>query len=136
MSDRPEDAAADLDQPSSGPRGARAAAPGNVVQTSKLDDLVENEARNGRQLGRFWYWLTAAMGIFMVLFYLYNAGVMPVAAQYHRGIYVLLTYVMVFLTYPFSKRSRRDRPTVADIALALVAIAAVGYWILAFENIK
>ena len=136
MSDRPEDAAADLDQPSSGPRSARVAAHGDVVRTSKLDELVEKDAKHGRQLGRFWYWLTAAMGIFMVLLYLYNAGVMPVAAQYHRGIYVLLTYVMVFLTYPFSKRSRTDRPTVADITLALVATAAVGYWILEFENLN
>ncbi len=41
----------------------------------------------------------------MVLFYMYSAGIQPVDTQYHLGIYVLITFVMVFLTYPMTKKS-------------------------------
>ena len=64
---------------------------------------MEKDAKSGRQLKRFWYFVTASLGIFMVLFYMYNAGVQPVDTQYHLGIYVLITFVMVFLTYPMTE---------------------------------
>ena len=35
----------------------------------------------------------------LVLFYSYSAVLQPAATQYHRGIYVILTYVLVFLLY-------------------------------------
>ena len=73
-----------------------------------LDDLIEKDAKSGRELTRFWYWFTAALGIFMVLFYVYNAGILPVDTQYHRGIYILITFVMVFVTYPMMKASPTD----------------------------
>ncbi len=102
----------------------------------KLDELMEKDAKSGRKLTRFWYALSAALAIFMVMFYMWNAGVQPVSTQYHKGIYVLVTFVMVFLTYPMTARSRRDRPSVSDLALALVAIGVVGYWILQYENLN
>ncbi|MDX2475501.1 MAG: TRAP transporter fused permease subunit [Candidatus Krumholzibacteria bacterium] len=101
-----------------------------------LDELMEKDAKSGRELTKFWYWLTSGLGIFMVLFYMYNSGIAPVSTQFHRGIYVLVTFVMVFLTYPMTAKSRIDRPSISDIALALVSIAVVGYWILEFENLN
>ena len=78
-----------------------------------LEELMEKDAKSGRSLTRFWYWATSLMGIFMVLFYMYNAGISPVGTQYHRGIYVLITFVMVFLNYPMMSKSRTDRPSYA-----------------------
>ena len=101
-----------------------------------LDELMEKDAKSGRELTKFWYWLTSGLGIFMVLFYMYNSGIAPVSTQFHRGIYVLVTFVMAFLTYPMTAKSRIDRPSISDIALALVSIAVVGYWILEFENLN
>ncbi len=106
------------------------------VEQETLDELMEKDAKSGRQLTRFWYLLTSALGVFMVAFYMYNSGVMPVATQYHRGIYVLITFVMVFITYPMTNRSRSDRPSISDIAFALIAIAVVGYWIMEYENLN
>ena len=102
----------------------------------KLDEIVRRDAKVGRRMKGFWYYLTSGLGIFMVLFYLYNAGVSPVSAQYHRGIYVLITYVLVFLSYPVWRKSRQDRPTILDILLALTAIGVVGYWMLQFEALN
>lgn len=107
-----------------------------AVDKEKLDEIVRKDANEGRQLTGFWFYLTSALGIFMVIFYLYNAGVAPVDAQYHRGIYVLITYVLVFIAYPFYRKSPIDRPSVTDIILALIATAAVGYWMLEFENLN
>ena len=101
-----------------------------------LDELMEKDAKSGRELKNFWYVLTSALGIFMVLFYTYSAGILSVDTQYFLGIYVLLTFVMVFLTYPMTSRSRKDRPSISDIFLALVAIGVVGYWMVEYANIN
>ena len=102
----------------------------------KLTELMEKDAKTGRDLKRFWYLVTAAMSVFMVLFYMWNAGIQPVSTQYHRGVYVLITFVMVFLVYPMTGRSRPDRPSVSDLLLALVAVGAVGYWIVEYQNLN
>ncbi len=101
-----------------------------------LDELMEKDAKSGRELKNFWYWLTSALGIFMVMFYVYNAGVLPVDTQYFLGVYVMLTFVLVFLTYPMTNNSRFDRPSISDIVLALISIAVVGYWIMEYENLN
>ena len=107
-----------------------------IGDREKLDELVRRDAKTGRQMTGLWYYLTSGLGIFMVMFYLYNAGWSPVSAQYHRGIYVLITYVLVFLSYPIWSKSRQDRPTVLDIILALIAVFVVGYWMHEFEALN
>ncbi len=101
-----------------------------------LDELMEKDAKTGRELKNFWYWLTSALGIFMVMFYVYNAGVLPVDTQYFLGVYVMLTFVLVFLNYPMTNNSRFDRPSLSDLALALLSVAVVGYWIVEYENLN
>ncbi|MFO7738891.1 MAG: hypothetical protein R6V46_10480, partial [Desulfatiglandaceae bacterium] len=56
----------------------------------KLDEIVRRDAKIGRDMTGIWYYVCSALVIFMVFFYMYNAGWRPVAAQYHRGIYVLI----------------------------------------------
>ncbi len=70
--------------------------------------------------------------ITLVLFYSYSAVLQPAATQYHRGIYVLITYVLVLLLYQSKTRLMR----VVDYLLMVVAIVTVGYWILNFEAIN
>jgi len=110
--------------------------PASAADKKKLEEIVSKDSKTGRSMTGIWLYFTSILGIFMVLFYLYNAGVAPVAAQYHRGIYVLITYVLVFLSYPLWRKSPKDRPSLIDIALAVIATLAVGYWILEFENLN
>ena len=77
-----------------------------------LEELMEKDSKTGRELTSFWYILTSALGIIMVLFYTYSAGVLSVDTQYFLGTYVLLTFVMVFLSYPMTKKSCTDRPSI------------------------
>jgi TRAP transporter 4TM/12TM fusion protein len=103
----------------------------------KLKDLEKKEQAVARKLDTgFWYVFTASLSVFMVLFYLYNTAITPASAQYHRGIYVLITFVLVFLFYPGSKWSNEHRPTVFDILLALLAAFVTGYWMVEFEALN
>ncbi len=107
-----------------------------AADPDKLEEIIKRDAKLGRQITGFWYYLTAALGVAMVLFYLYNAGWRPVPSQYHRGIYVLITYVLVFLTYPMWRGSPGHRPSIPDILLAGTSAFVVGYWILEFESLN
>ncbi len=73
-----------------------------------------------------------ACSITLVLFYSYSAVLQPASTQYHRGIYVILTYVLVFLIYQSKSRIMR----VVDYVLMLLSIVSIGYWILNFEAIN
>jgi TRAP transporter 4TM/12TM fusion protein len=73
-----------------------------------------------------------ACSIILVLFYSYSAVLQPASTQYHRGIYVVLTYVLVFLIYQSKSRIMR----VVDYVLMLLSIMSIGYWILKFEAIN
>ena len=56
----------------------------------------------------------------------------PAATQYHRGIYVIITYVLVFLLY----KSKSTVMRVVDYILILLSIVCIGYWIVNFEAIN
>ncbi len=73
-----------------------------------------------------------ACSLILVLFYSYSAVLQPASTQYHRGIYVVITYVLVFLLYQSKSRIMRA----VDYVLMLLSIASIGYWILNFETIN
>ncbi|MFN2267666.1 MAG: TRAP transporter permease [Desulfonatronovibrio sp.] len=105
------------------------------IDNEELKKIQAKESKFGRKLIPFWHILVCMLGVSMVLFYLYSAGIQPFSDQYHRGVYVLLTYVMIFISFPFWSKSNLHRPTIVDIGLALASLFVVGYWILEFENL-
>ncbi len=66
----------------------------------KLKKLMEKDAKTFRAPTGFWGWVVALLGAALVIFYFYAAGVASVGTQFHLGIYVFITYVLVFLLYP------------------------------------
>jgi TRAP transporter 4TM/12TM fusion protein len=72
------------------------------------------------------------LAVFLVLFYSYSAVIKPAASQYHRGIYVIITYVLIFLAYRSKSRIMRA----VDYLLIVLSIVTVGYWMLNFEVIS
>ena len=79
------------------------------------------------------------LAVGLVLFYSYSAVAKPASTQYHRGIYVIITYVLVFLAYQSkSKKWPGLNPILraADYLLILLSIFSVGYWITNFEAIN
>ena len=73
-----------------------------------------------------------ALSVFLVLFYSYSAVWQPASTQYHRGIYVIITYIMVFLVY----KSKHKLLRIVDYVLIFLSIFCIGYWILNFEAIN
>ena len=84
------------------------------------------------KLNRFEQIIFDVLAVSMVLFYSYSAVVAPASTQYHRGIYVIITYILVFLLYKSKSKFMR----VVDYLLMFLSIFSVGYWILNFEAIN
>ena len=83
-------------------------------------------------LKRFEQILFDVCAVGLLLFYSYAAVISPAATQYHRGIYVIVTYVLVFLLY----RSKSTIGRVIDYILIVLSIVTISYWIFNFEAIN
>lgn len=70
-----------------------------------------------------------AVAIAFSAFYLYTSGFGLVSTQSNRGIYLMLTSVLVFLLYPANGRSPKHRPSLIDLVLIAATVVSVGYWI-------
>jgi TRAP transporter 4TM/12TM fusion protein len=77
------------------------------TERETVQKLLEKDAKSGRRPTGPWHWLIAGLGAGMVVFYFYTAGLASVATQYHRGVYVFITYILVFLLYPAGGRITR-----------------------------
>jgi TRAP transporter 4TM/12TM fusion protein len=56
------------------------------------------------QLKRFEQIVFDLLSVLLVLFYSYAAIVQPASTEYHRGIYVIITYVLIFLHHIYYKQ--------------------------------
>ncbi len=72
------------------------------------------------------------LALTLVIFYSYSAVLEPAATEYHRGIYILITYILVFLVY----RSKTIWGRVIDYVLLSLSIISISYWIYNFEAIN
>jgi TRAP transporter 4TM/12TM fusion protein len=72
------------------------------------------------------------LALTLVVFYAYAAVLEPAATQYHRGVYVLITYVLVFLLY----KSHTPLGRIVDYVLIVASAVCIGYWIANFEAIN
>ena len=84
------------------------------------------------QLHRVEQWLFDGLAVFLVLFYSYAAVLEPTATQYHRGVYVIITYILVFLLY----KSKSWWGRIIDYVFMAASIGSIGYWIANFEAIN
>lgn len=120
-----------------------------------LQKILEKEEQPTRNLSGFWKYLIYGLSVILVLMYFFAAGVRPFNFEIERGVYVLLTYVIILLYYPFYAKNEgiahsiisripqplrkiffnRNHPGLFDIILAILATVGVGYWILEFNNI-
>jgi TRAP transporter 4TM/12TM fusion protein len=84
------------------------------------------------KLNRFEQIFFDICSVTLVLFYAWAAVVQPMATQYHRGVYVIITYVLVFLLY----KGKTTIGRIIDYVLIFLSIASVGYWVVMFEVIN
>ena len=147
----------------------------------ELQKIMEQEEKATRSLNRFWAGAVAFLSAFMSFFYIYTAGRIPglfgdfqrldgggiVAwlvnfvlidykrVEYQRGLYVMLTFLLILLLYPAISRSSRigrwtrtrsgslwrifsprHAPSPVDLLLIVLTVIAVGYYIVQFEGLQ
>ena len=72
-------------------------------------------------------YLVEIIAIIMSIFYLGSAAIGGQALEYHLGVYVGITLVLIFLIYPINLGQKKFVPTILDYALAgLSALATFG----------
>lgn len=91
-------------------------------EKKKLKELVEKDAKAYRNPTGLWKLVVALLGAGLVLFYFYAAGIASVGSQYHLGIYVFITYVLVFLLYPAGSPTVR---VVLSLLLSTVLVSVI-----------
>ncbi|MBU2513150.1 TRAP transporter fused permease subunit [bacterium] len=84
------------------------------------------------KLNRFEQIVFDILSVFLLLFYSYSAVLQPAATQYHRGIFVIITYVLIFIAY----KSKTLIFRILDYILVFLSTFSIGYWILNFEVIN
>ena len=80
-------------------------------------------------------WIFEISAVFFVGFYIYSAGFGTASEQYHLGLYLLFTFVLIGILYKFRQGSSATRPSILDLVLAGLSICAIGYWIIDYANI-
>ncbi|MBU0680000.1 MAG: TRAP transporter fused permease subunit [Proteobacteria bacterium] len=73
-----------------------------------------------------------ALSLILVIFYSFSAVFQPASTEYHRGIYIIITYVLIFLVYKSKSRIMRC----VDYLLIVLSVLTIGYWIVNFESIN
>ncbi len=107
-------------------------------------DLAEQfeEERPGRRLTGIPAQVVAAAGVGLSLYALYWV-LSPVAAQVYRTSFLAIALAMTFLVYGFRGRTadraegeerRPERPAIADWLLAVLAVVALGYTLVVFDE--
>ncbi len=72
------------------------------------------------------------LSLILVLFYSYSAVFQPASTEYHRGIYIIITYVLIFLVYKSKSSIMRG----VDYLLIMLSVFSISYWIVNFEAIN
>jgi TRAP transporter 4TM/12TM fusion protein len=83
-------------------------------------------------LHRFEKILFDLLALGLVVFYASAAIFQPAATQYHRGVYIIITYVLIFLVY----RSKGLLLRCVDYLLMALSVFSIGSWIANFESIN
>ena len=82
-----------------------------------------------------WKWLFESVAVVFVLFYVFGAGFGTPGEEYHVGLYLLLTFILIGIFYRFRQNSPASRPSALDIVLLGLTIVAIGYWILEYKTL-
>lgn len=103
---------------------------GNKDATTRLSIDSRHRVLQGA-----WKWLFELIAVLFVLFYVFGAGFGTSGEQYHVGLYLLLTFLLIGIFYRFNQNSPTNRPSAMDIVLLGLTVIAIGYWILEYKTL-
>ena len=82
-----------------------------------------------------WELIINVLAAFMSLYYLYTAYFGIKRLEYYLGVYVALTFLLIFLVYPLLRGKVKRAPSPLDIFLGVLSVGVVGYWIVNYQAI-
>lgn len=88
-----------------------------------------------RTLQGGWKWIFEFIAVIFVLIYVLGAGFGTPGEEYHVGLYLLLTFILIGIFYRFKQNSPTSRPSAVDIVLLGLTVFAIGYWILEYKTL-
>lgn len=65
-------------------------------------------------------------------FFIYTSGFGLITIELHRGGYLLFTYLLVFLLFPFRRGSKASSVPLYDWVLCAITTIVIGYWIFTY----
>lgn len=99
----------------------------------ELKEIVEEYEGKTRRLGGRWALIATALTVFMSLYHLYAANI-TVIQQIHLIRHLMFVLVLSFMLFPATRRTlQRPSPTLYDLFLIVLSIAALGYILVDFE---
>jgi TRAP transporter 4TM/12TM fusion protein len=97
------------------------------ADAEKLLEKKEVESRWRKGLSSFWKIVIAVISVVFISYHVYTSRFgMPETIK-HRAIYLGFVLVLVFLYFPAGTKSPKSRPSVLDLILAVLSIAATVY---------
>src|SRR5690625_7948055 len=72
-------------------------------------------------------WLVTVLSVGLALFHLITSFTGPFITLQHRALHTGVIMALVFLLYPFRKKSPQQRVTSIDLLLAILSVATVVY---------
>ena len=108
------------------PEDTRAA---NQEDVKALEASVSGSA----PLERPWELIVNVLAAGMSSYYLYAALFGATRLEIYLGVYVGLTYALIFLVYPLKRGSLKFKPTILDVGLAVLSVAVVSYWVINYQ---
>jgi TRAP transporter 4TM/12TM fusion protein len=85
-----------------------------------------------RQLEGLPRYLTNFIAAMFSALFIYTSGFGLISIEIHRGGYLLFTYLLVFLLFPFRRRSKETRVPFYDWVLCAITTIVIGYWIFTY----
>ncbi len=104
------------------------------MENSETKTPLDIDARR-RDLKGVWKWVFELIAVGFVLFYIYSAGFGTAGEQYHVGLYLLLTFVLIGIFYRFRRNSPESRPSAVDCLLVVSTVFVIGYWIVEYKTL-
>lgn len=100
-----------------------------------VDDEIEAGSAAEIHLKGYYRKLAEFIAIAMSLIYLVSTAVGGQSFQYHIGMYVGITLVLIFLVYPSKKGSKKSKPTMVDWILIILSSVSTLYFMINYSDI-
>src|SRR5690625_5960913 len=97
------------------------------IDGQKVMEKYDTESRY-RNLNMQWMiWLVTVLSVGLALFHLITSFTGPFITLQHSALHTGLSMALVFLLYPFRKKSPQQRVSSIDLLLAILSIATIVY---------